>query len=98
MNHSPSPASKCATNLLPAYTESKQLGLLIGSKPDLIVDRVPDNIALADNRYYIRYGSWFAGIQLTRDEAYTAIELIGRDRDSASIWSAIEQTIDGGAL
>jgi hypothetical protein len=37
------------------------------------------------------------GIQLTRLEAYRAIELVGSSRDSETIWWAIEDAIAGGA-
>ncbi|MCY7275692.1 MAG: hypothetical protein LH702_18620, partial [Phormidesmis sp. CAN_BIN44] len=57
---------------------------------DWIVKPVPDHLALADERFYIHYGSWFAAIQLTRLEAYRAIELVGSSRDSETIWWAIE--------
>lgn len=73
-----------------------QLGLFVAPKPDLIVDRVPQNLALGDDRYYIRYGSWFAGIQLSKNEAYGVIGLIGRKRDPEAIYRAIERVIDGG--
>jgi hypothetical protein len=65
---------------------------------DWIVKPVDRRLALADERFYIHYGSWFAAIQLTRLEAYRAIELVGSSRDSESIWWAIEAAIAGGAL
>ena len=95
MNYPPSFASNRAANFR-TYTEGEQLGLFAVPKPDLVVDRVPHNLALGDDRYYIRYGDWFAGVQLTRDEAYRAIGLIGRKRDAESIYWAIEQAITGG--
>jgi hypothetical protein len=64
---------------------------------DWIVKPVDRRLALADDRYFIHYGSWFAAIQLTRDEAYRAIKLAGSSRDTETIWWAIEVAIAGGA-
>jgi hypothetical protein len=97
MSSSFSSASNHATNSSSPYVETRQIGLFVEPKPDLIVDRVPYNLALGDDLYYIHYGDWFAGIQLTRDEAYRAIEQIGSRRDPEAIYAAIEQAIEGGA-
>lgn len=88
--------SEDSTKLSWNHDCSKQLGLFTASKPDLIVDRVPQNIALGDDRYYIHCDDWFAGVQLARDEAYRAIGLIGRKRNPEAIYSAIERVLDGG--
>jgi hypothetical protein len=95
MSSSSLSASNHATNSSSIHVEPRQIGLFV--KPDLIVDRVPYNLALGDDLYYIHYGDWFAGIQLTRDEAYRAIEQIGSRRDPEAIYAAIEQAIEGGA-
>ncbi|MBW4419812.1 MAG: hypothetical protein KME13_11355 [Myxacorys californica WJT36-NPBG1] len=97
MNYSPLFTTNCTRNSS-TYTEGDQLGIFTEPNPDLIVDRVPERLALAVDRYYIRHSDWSAGIQLTRDEAYRAIGLIGRKRDPEAIYSAIERVVDGGVL
>ncbi len=74
-----------------------QLGLFEPKRSeDLILAPVPKNLALEPDRFYIRLGDWYAGIQLTRTQAYKAIERIGRNRERDVIWSAIESVVDGG--
>lgn len=74
-------------------SQSRQLEL---STSDPIVLRVPPNLALGDDRFYVCIDGWCAGVQLSRTQAYRALELIGTDRESATIYRAIELVIDGG--
>ncbi|GAP96114.1 hypothetical protein [Leptolyngbya sp. NIES-2104] len=80
--------------------DREQLDLLANFQPertpDLILEPVPDRFSLADDRFYIHYNDWYAPIQLTRSQAYRAIELCGSSRDSDTIWQAIERTVNGG--
>ncbi|MGG6266243.1 hypothetical protein ACQ4M3_05310 [Leptolyngbya sp. AN03gr2] len=82
-------------------SRSKQLGLLaeswaVSTTPDLILLPVPRNLALEADRFYVSCGDWFAGVQLTIEQAYRAIELCGKNREPDRIWWAIERAIDGG--
>ncbi|BAU13753.1 hypothetical protein LEP3755_42940 [Leptolyngbya sp. NIES-3755] len=90
-------AEKCCFSNSNTESNETQARSLPGTPSDLILDRVPPNLSLAEDRFYISCGNWFAAIQLTRSQAYRAIGLIGRSRDRSKIWWAIEQTIDGGA-
>ena len=79
----------------------KQLELVSGAKSVQTVAiativPVPDRLALDTDRFYISCGDWYAAIQLSRAQAYRAIELCGRSRERDVIWGAIEQVINGG--
>ncbi|MBW4422115.1 MAG: hypothetical protein KME13_23350 [Myxacorys californica WJT36-NPBG1] len=80
----------CSTSSNP-----RQLGLFTEFTPDLVIDRV-ERPEFEGERFYLCFGGWTLKFELTRNEAYRAIELLGSDRDAASIWNAIEQAIDGG--
>ena len=69
---------------------------LVAKAPDLILFPVPLNLALDTDRFYISCGDWYAAIQLSRSQAYRAIELCGTSRERDIIWGAIEQVINGG--
>lgn len=95
--------SKNHPNYIPKTT---QLGFFSELKPDLIIKPVDRKLALADDRFYICYGAWFAGIQLTRDEAYRLLERLsgfdwtldarGVPVKSEAIYGAIKRFLMGG--
>lgn len=84
-------------HIVPNSKVSRQFKLFeLEQSPDLIIAPVPKNLALAPDHFYVYCGDWFAGIQLTREQAYRASELCGRRRAPDAIWNAIEAVIDGG--
>ena len=87
--------------------ETNQLGLFTAPKPDLIVKPVDQKLALADDRYFLVYGTWHAAIQLTLEEAYQVLEQLsgfdwtlddrGVPVKQDAIYGAIDRFLMGGA-
>jgi hypothetical protein len=86
----PSAHLNYSKNENPSHAQLETVG---ARKPDLTVAYVPENFALADDRFHINDGSWCVSAPLTTDKVYGVIERIGNRPNFGSITVAIK----GGA-